>query len=135
MPSSRSHETVVGGQFGSRADAYLKSAVHAAGEDLQALNAPVTGRPEARVLPLGGGRSGSPAGGCPGGSVRPAGGARRALMALVTGRPDARVLDLGCGGGPVTFNTSPHVAQVTAYALSPQMLDVVAKAASERGLA
>jgi SAM-dependent methyltransferase len=34
---SRAHETVVGDQFGPRAEAYVESAVHAAGEDLDAL--------------------------------------------------------------------------------------------------
>lgn len=92
MSANRNHETVVGGQFGSRADAYLKSAVHAAGEDLAA------------------------------------------LVGLVAGRPDAKVLDLGCGGGHVTFNAAAHVAEVTAYDLSPEMLAVVVKAASVRGL-
>jgi ubiquinone/menaquinone biosynthesis C-methylase UbiE len=34
---SRAHETVVGDQFGPRAKAYVESAVHAAGQDLDAL--------------------------------------------------------------------------------------------------
>jgi SAM-dependent methyltransferase len=36
-PMARAHETVVGDQFGPRAKAYVESAVHAAGEDLDAL--------------------------------------------------------------------------------------------------
>ena len=51
--SERSHEALVGGQFGSRAEAYLSSAVHAQGADLDALTALMKGRREARVLDLG----------------------------------------------------------------------------------
>ena len=58
-----------------------------------------------------------------------------AIAALVAGRPDARVLDLGCGAGHVSFTVAPHVAAVTACDLSPSMLEVVARAAAERGLA
>jgi ubiquinone/menaquinone biosynthesis C-methylase UbiE len=56
------------------------------------------------------------------------------LQAQVAGRGDARVLDLGCGAGHVSFHVASAVAQVIAYDLSQQMLDVVAAAASERGL-
>jgi SAM-dependent methyltransferase len=45
------------------------------------------------------------------------------------------VLDLGCGGGHVTFAVAPHVREVVACDLSPEMLDVVQCAARERGLA
>ena len=90
---AKSHDTLVGTQFGSRAAAYLTSAVHARGEDLDA------------------------------------------LAALVRARPTARVLDLGCGGGHVVFAAAPHVREVVAYDLSPEMLDVVARAAQDRGLA
>lgn len=92
MSEKQTHENVVDGQFGSRADAYLKSTVHAAGEDLQA------------------------------------------LVAVAAERPGRRILDLGCGGGHVTFNVASHACSVTAYDLSQDMLDVVAKAAQERGL-
>lgn len=51
--SSRTHEALVGQQFGSRAAAYLSSAVHAQGADLQALAALVEGQAQARVLDLG----------------------------------------------------------------------------------
>lgn len=93
MSEKQTHETVVGGQFGSRADAYLKSAVHSAGEDLQA------------------------------------------LVAVAAERARGKILDLGCGGGHVTFNVAPHASSVTAYDLSQEMLDVVAGAARDRGLA
>ena len=90
--SSGSHEALVGGQFGSRAEAYLTSAVHARGADLDA------------------------------------------LAALAQGRSEARVLDLGCGGGHVAFAVAPQVREVVAYDLSPEMLNVVAHAARDRGL-
>src|SRR5579883_142818 len=53
MPESKSHETLVGDQFGSRAAAYLTSAVHARGEDLDALTALVRAQRAPRVLDLG----------------------------------------------------------------------------------
>jgi ubiquinone/menaquinone biosynthesis C-methylase UbiE len=92
VSDNRSHEALVGGQFGARADAYLNSAVHAQGADLEA------------------------------------------LAALARSRPGARGLDLGCGGGHVTFNVAPHLREVVAYDLSPEMLQVVARTAKERGL-
>ena len=58
-----------------------------------------------------------------------------ALEAVVAGQSSAHLLDLGCGGGHVSFRAAPHVAQVTAYDLSAQMLGAMAKAAVERGLA
>lgn len=53
MSESRTHEALVGDQFGSRAAAYLNSAVHAQGADLQTLAALVKSRGSARVLDLG----------------------------------------------------------------------------------
>jgi ubiquinone/menaquinone biosynthesis C-methylase UbiE len=91
-PESKSHEELIGSQFGARAAAYLGSAVHAQGADLQT------------------------------------------LADLVRGQSGARVLDLGCGAGHVTFYVGPQVGEVVAYDLSPEMLDVVAHSASERGL-
>jgi SAM-dependent methyltransferase len=85
------HETLVGSQFGSRAGAYLTSAVHAQGADLDA------------------------------------------LAALAHGRVEADVLDLGCGAGHVSFAIAPHVRSVVACDLLPEMLDVVGRAAAERG--
>jgi len=49
----KTHEALVGHQFGSRADAYLRSAVHAQGADLPALAALVDDQAQARVLDLG----------------------------------------------------------------------------------
>jgi SAM-dependent methyltransferase len=91
MMDKRTHEALVGHQFGARASAYLTSAPHAQGADLQA------------------------------------------LAALVEGQVEARVLDLGCGAGHVSFHVAAHVKQVVAYDLSSDMLDVVARAAAERG--
>jgi len=88
----RSHQQVVTEQFGSTAAAYLTSAVHAQGVDLQE------------------------------------------LAQIAAAIPQARVLDLGCGGGHASFAVAPVVAKVVAYDLSAEMLDVVARAAAERGL-
>lgn len=88
----RSHQQVVTEQFGTTAAAYLTSAVHAQGADLQA------------------------------------------LAQIAAQIPQARVLDLGCGGGHASFAVAPGVAEVVAYDLSAQMLEVVAGAARERGL-
>jgi ubiquinone/menaquinone biosynthesis C-methylase UbiE len=49
----KSHESLIGKQFGARAAAYLTSAVHAQGADLEALADLVRGRADARVLDLG----------------------------------------------------------------------------------
>lgn len=57
-----------------------------------------------------------------------------ALTELAKRHPDARVLDLGCGGGHVSFSVAPHVREIVAYDLSPEMLSVVETAARERGL-
>ncbi len=92
MANASSHEEQVNRQFGQSASAYLTSAAHAQGADLQ-------------KLPL-----------------------------LLQGQREASVLDIGCGAGHVSFAVAPQVAQVTAYDLSQQMLDVVAQEAARRGL-
>ena len=51
--SPRSHETVVASQFDPRAQAYLTSAVHARGADLEDFGRLVGARPQARALDLG----------------------------------------------------------------------------------
>jgi ubiquinone/menaquinone biosynthesis C-methylase UbiE len=58
----------------------------------------------------------------------------RALADLARSRPGGRALDLGCGGGHVSYAVASAVAEVTAYDLSAEMLEVVAKAAVERHL-
>jgi SAM-dependent methyltransferase len=93
MSQSKTHEALVGRQFGTRAAAYLSSAVHAQGADLEA------------------------------------------LAALVEEESGARVLDLGCGAGHVSFAVAPRAKAVVAYDLSADMLDVVARAAADRGFA
>jgi ubiquinone/menaquinone biosynthesis C-methylase UbiE len=57
-----------------------------------------------------------------------------ALAALVEDRKEARVLDLGCGAGHVSFAVAPRARDVVAYDLSSEMLEVVARAAADRGL-
>jgi ubiquinone/menaquinone biosynthesis C-methylase UbiE len=88
------HQGTVDRQFGAQAQAYLASAVHAQGRDLQRLGE----------------------------------------LAAAAG-PGAAVLDLGCGAGHASFAMAPHVADVVAYDLSREMLEVVARTAAERGLA
>lgn len=51
--SEKSHEALVGGQFGARAEAYLKSAVHAQSPDLEAAKHLMREHGDARVLDLG----------------------------------------------------------------------------------
>ena len=92
MSPAKSHEALVGRQFGTRAAAYLSSAVHAQGADLESLSA------------------------------------------LVEDDSGAQVLDLGCGAGHVSFAVAPRAKSVVAYDLSADMLDVVARAAKDRGL-
>jgi ubiquinone/menaquinone biosynthesis C-methylase UbiE len=92
MSDAKSHEALVGQQFGSRASAYLTSAVHAQGADLQA------------------------------------------LAEMIDDKAGARVLDLGCGAGHVSFHAATRAAEVVAYDLSSDMLEVVAQAAADRGL-
>jgi ubiquinone/menaquinone biosynthesis C-methylase UbiE len=57
------------------------------------------------------------------------------LVEMVRGHEGAPALDIGCGGGHVSFNAAPHVAEVVAYDLSEEMLRTVAVEASQRGLA
>ena len=56
------------------------------------------------------------------------------IVAVVRGHSAAKLLDLGCGGGHVSFGTAPHVAGVTAFDLSAEMLQAVAAEAARRGL-
>ena len=56
------------------------------------------------------------------------------LAAYAAAYPQARVLDLGCGGGHASFAVAPFAAQVVAYDLSAQMLEVVRIAAEDRKL-
>src|SRR6202008_3961440 len=56
------------------------------------------------------------------------------LAALVEADSRAQVLDLGCGAGHVSFAVAPRAKSVVAYDLSTDMLDVVARAAKDRGV-
>src|ERR1700749_2920904 len=53
MADTKNHEALVDDQFGSRANAYLTSAVHAQGRDLEALVALASSHRDARLLDLG----------------------------------------------------------------------------------
>jgi ubiquinone/menaquinone biosynthesis C-methylase UbiE len=66
-------------------------------------------------------------------SVHAQGADLEALAALVKEGGKQRVLDLGSGAGHVSFAAAPRAGEVIAYDLSSQMLEVVAKAASDRG--
>lgn len=90
--TANTHHDHIDKQFSSQAGAYLTSAVHASGRDLQRLTE--------RLATL----------------------------------PHAVVLDLGCGAGHASFAAASQVANVTACDLSASMLDVVARAAKEKGL-
>ena len=90
--TSKTHDTNVATQFGPRAAAYVASAIHAAGEDLQE------------------------------------------IAILAEQRRPRRALDLGCGGGHVSYHVAPHAAEVVAFDLSQDMLDVVTQEAGLRVL-
>lgn len=90
--TATTHHDHINQQFSSQAGAYLTSAVHAGGQDLQR------------------------------------------LAARLAAQPQAKVLDLGCGAGHASFTAAAQVAHVTAYDLSASMLDIVTRAANEKGL-
>lgn len=52
--------------------------------------------------------------------------------AVLTGQE--RVLDLGCGAGHTALAVAPHAASVTAVDLTPEMLEVAARLAADRGI-
>src|ERR1051326_3116104 len=93
MAHTKTHGALVGRWVSTRASAYLSSAIHAQGADLES------------------------------------------LAALVEEDSAAQVLDLGCGAGHVSFAVAPRAKSVVAYDLSSDMLEVVARAAADRGLA
>jgi len=49
-------------------------------------------------------------------------------------RPDQTVLEIGSGTGLITLAVAPHVRQITAVDLSPQMLAIAQAKAQQRGL-
>jgi ubiquinone/menaquinone biosynthesis C-methylase UbiE len=54
------------------------------------------------------------------------------VVGMLRGRTTASVLDLGCGAGHLSFAMAPCVHTVTAYDLSSEMLEVVAREAQVR---
>lgn len=56
------------------------------------------------------------------------------LCELVDPQPNWRALDVATAAGHTAFVFAPHVAQVIATDITPQMLDVAAKLAAEKGL-
>ncbi|MEI7351638.1 class I SAM-dependent methyltransferase, partial [Pectobacterium parmentieri] len=92
MKDQQDHNRRVEDQFGSQAQNYLTSAVHAQGKDLTR------------------------------------------LAALLAPFPQTQVIDIGCGAGHASFVAAQAVAEVVAYDLSSQMLDVVSQTAVQKGL-
>ncbi|PMR87590.1 SAM-dependent methyltransferase [Xanthomonas arboricola pv. juglandis] len=56
------------------------------------------------------------------------------LRAGLAGHRNGRLLDLGCGAGHVSFQLAPLMAEVVAYDLSADMIELVASTAAGRGL-
>jgi ubiquinone/menaquinone biosynthesis C-methylase UbiE len=56
------------------------------------------------------------------------------LVELVQPQPDWRVLDVATAAGHTAFAFAPHVAQVVATDLTPEMIPVAAKLAAEKGI-
>lgn len=56
------------------------------------------------------------------------------LVDVVPFKSSWQVLDIATGAGHTAFAMAPHVAQVTATDITPEMLDLTRKGAAERGL-
>lgn len=56
------------------------------------------------------------------------------IEAELRGQGIGRALDLGCGGGHVSYRAAPHVGEIVACDVTPDMLEVVRSTAAERGL-
>ena len=56
------------------------------------------------------------------------------MQQLIHSHQFKTVLDLGCGGGHVSYQVAPFVEQVTAYDLTPSMVELVAQQATQKGL-
>jgi SAM-dependent methyltransferase len=113
-----SHADHLQRQFGPRADAYLRSAVHAQGPDLEYARMLLRGH-------LGTGASGATG---PPGAVGPAGEPQAQRSA------QCEALDVGCGAGHMAFLLATAGARVTAVDPSPAMLSTVAQGARTRAL-
>lgn len=92
MGTGKKHGDIVKANFGSQAEAYVQSTLHASGEGLALLDK------------------------------------------ILAQYPHAQLLDVGTGGGHVSYLAALHVAGVTAYDMSEDMLRAVEKTAGERGL-
>jgi ubiquinone/menaquinone biosynthesis C-methylase UbiE len=57
------------------------------------------------------------------------------MVELVQPQPDWQVLDVATGAGHTAFAFAPHVAEVVASDITPEMLATTARLAQERGLA
>lgn len=55
------------------------------------------------------------------------------MQQLVRSHQFKTVLDLGCGGGHVSYQIAAYAEAVTAYDLTPSMVELVAKQAKEQG--
>ncbi|MBJ9957623.1 class I SAM-dependent methyltransferase [Acinetobacter courvalinii] len=55
------------------------------------------------------------------------------MQQLIQAHQFKTVLDLGCGGGHVSYQVAPFVEQVTAYDLTPSMVELVAQQATQKG--
>ncbi|MGO9056186.1 MAG: class I SAM-dependent methyltransferase [Candidatus Binataceae bacterium] len=58
----------------------------------------------------------------------------RRVAELARPHPDARALDVATGAGHTALALAPHVAEVVAYDITPQMLAETARNAAKRGL-
>ncbi|MBZ0301699.1 MAG: class I SAM-dependent methyltransferase [Anaerolineae bacterium] len=67
-------------------------------------------------------------------AVHAAGTDLQRIVALVAAHPVERALDAGCGAGHTAAGIAPHVTDVTAFDLTPTMLEQVTRLAAERGL-
>lgn len=56
------------------------------------------------------------------------------MQQLIQSHQFKTVLDLGCGGGHVSYQVAPLVEQVTAYDLTPSMVELVAQQATQKGV-
>ena len=68
------------------------------------------------------------------GEVHAKGASLQRLVELLAPQADWRVLDVATGGGHTAYTLAPHVAEVVATDITPEMLVNTAKGAAERGL-
>ena len=67
-------------------------------------------------------------------AVHAKGASLQRLVELTQPQPDWEVLDIATGGGHTAFVFAPHVKHVIASDITPEMLEVAAGLAAERGL-